>query len=434
MKLFIKNYKYIILFLIFILVISYICIQNYTLIENNTGYCNRFNFMSTNENLFKRQNTQTTPPVTFYNYRCSTTSETTDSDDSTTANNCIIGFYTSTTLDNNSFITDVSHIAITGDTIQEKIDNCAVAANNAKGVTNVDFFAIDESSDQCNCYMYSLNTVNIGDLNAETDGLRIKNTSIPTTCNGLEDMINYNNDDNNYNKLGFGGFTNTGIDKIRTKLGDFVTVYDPVCDNQKDLDKLTQDIYTCISGISQGTTTTTSTCIDMINNYKTSGESYNRILGGIEFTSTSPDYKCDDRDCIEQSFEDSNYLGQVFNTFKQNSITDSSYADFSKNLYNFKMAIAEEQESKMDTTSTYIKYLLLILIIIITVIMFFLNITNPDIVTAEVLISYIIFLVLLIFFTSNYFNVDYGPLNKFLSLHLGNAGDRNVFQSIGYSA
>ena len=433
MKLFIKNYKYIILFLIFILVISYICVQNYTLIENNTGYCNRFNFIPTNENLFKPQNTQTTPPVTFYNYRCSTTSETTDSDDSTTANNCIIGFYTSTILDNNSFITDVSHIAITGDTIQEKIDNCAVVANNAKGVTNVDFFAIDESSDQCNCYMYSLNTVNMGDLNAEADGLRIKNTSIPTTCNGLEDLINHNNDDKSYYKLGFGGFTNSGIDKIRSGLGDFVTVYDPVCDSMKNQESLTNEIYTCINGISQGTSTS-ETCNTIINNYKTSGDNYNGILGNIEFTSTTPDYQCNDRECIEQSFEDSNYLGQVFNSFKQNSVSNSSYADFSKNLYNFKMAIAEEQESKMDTTSTYIKYLLLIVIIIITVIMFFLNITNPDIVTAEVLISYIIFLVLLIFFTSNYFNVDYGPLNKFLSLHLGNAGDRNVFQSIGYSA
>ena len=54
--------------------------------------------------------------------------------------------------------------------------------------------------------------------------------------------------------------------------------------------------------------------------------------------------------------------------------------------------------------------------------------------TAEILIGYLIFLVLIIFITSNYFNVDYGPLNKFLRLHLGNAGSRNIFQTPGYSA
>ena len=37
----------------------------------------------------------------------------------------------------------------------------------------------------------------------------------------------------------------------------------------------------------------------------------------------------------------------------------------------------------------------------------------PNIVTTEILISYIIFIILIIFITSKFFNIDYGPLNKF---------------------
>ena len=75
------------------------------------------------------------------------------------------------------------------------------------------------------------------------------------------------------------------------------------------------------------------------------------------------------------------------------------------------------------------QYLILIVIFIISVIMIILNITNPDIITAEILTGYILLIILIIFITSRFFNVDYGIFNKFFTLHLGSAGSRNNFES-----
>ena len=429
MNVLIKKYKYVIYIIIVIIIVSYICYSNYSLIENYTTACSSStSFPSVNYSLFKPKTTTSTPPVTYYNLDSTTTSS------ATTSGTPIISYYTQvndTTSPVNNFIIEISTNSLDATVSKNKINECATIANDQN---NADFFAIDSDSN-CKTYNLTTNTQNISSDNA----LIIKNFNIPENSDNIEDLINFNTG-SNYNNIGYGGFTTKAYNYIKNNgFGDFIRVYNPSCDIQNRENNLVDKIIECTNNLRDGGGGQVNgvSCETLLSEYDTLAENLDTLLGGtkgINFYQTDNYYSCSGEQCISGSFQDGNYLAEVYNHILQNTISDSSYADFSANLYNFKLSSAQENESGLATISTYIKYLFLIVIIIVTVVMIFMNITNPDVVTAEILISYIIFLVLLIFVTSNYFNVDYGPLNKFFSLHLGNAGDRNVFQSLGYSA
>ena len=429
MNVLIKKYKYVIYIIIVIIIVSYICYSNYSLIENYTTACSSStSFPSVNYSLFKPKTTTSTPPVTYYNLDPTTTSS------ATTSGTPIISYYTQvndTTSPVNNFIIEISTNSLDATVSKNKINECATIANDQN---NADFFAIDSDSN-CKTYNLTTNTQNISSDNA----LIIKNFNIPENSDNIEDLINFNTG-SNYNNIGYGGFTTKAYNYIKNNgFGDFIRVYNPSCDIQNRENNLVDKIIECTNNLRDGGGGQVNgvSCETLLSEYDTLAENLDTLLGGtkgINFYQTDNYYSCSGEQCISGSFQDGNYLAEVYNHILQNTISDSSYADFSANLYNFKLSSAQQNESGLATISTYIKYLFLIVIIIVTVIMIFMNITNPDVVTAEILISYIIFLVLLIFVTSNYFNVDYGPLNKFFSLHLGNAGDRNVFQSLGYSA
>lgn len=430
MNVLIKKYRYVIYLIIVIIIVAYICYSNYNLIENYTTACrSSTSFPSVNYTLFKAKTTTSTPPVTYYNIESSSSSTTATT---ATSGTPIISYYTElkdTTSPINNFIIEISSNSLDATTSsKDKINDCATVANSED---NADFFAIDTDSN-CKIYRLSTDTQNI----SADNGLIIKNFNIPDDSNTIENLINFNTA-SNYNNIGYGGFTTKAYNYIKNSgFGDFIRSYNPSCDIQNAEKELVNKNIECINNLKNGGTGEVDgvPCQTLLSNYDTLANNLDTLLGGINFYQTDNYYSCSGEQCISGSFQDDNYLAKVYNNILQNTISDSSYADFSANLYNFKLSSAQENESGLATISTYIKYLFLIVIIIVTVVMIFMNITNPDVVTAEILISYIIFLVLLIFVTSNYFNVDYGPLNKFFSLQLGNAGDRNVFQNLGYSA
>ena len=157
----------------------------------------------------------------------------------------------------------------------------------------------------------------------------------------------------------------------------------------------------------------------------------NNIIDNIRTTLGVGDFHTDT--CGNLQFDRNGYIGRYADDASLFAMPDASLNEVNNNLKEFKNVLAQENETSLETKSTFITYLFFIIILIITSIMIILNFIKPDIVTAEILIGYLIFLVLIIFITSNYFNVDYGPLNKFLTLQLGNAGSRNIFQTPGYS-
>lgn len=119
---------------------------------------------------------------------------------------------------------------------------------------------------------------------------------------------------------------------------------------------------------------------------------------------------------------------------RDGAMTEASYNIINETIKDYKNALAEENETSLHATSTHMNYIFFILVIMITIIMIILNFTNPDIVSAEILIAYIIFLVLIIIISSNYFSVNFEPINRIFRIFLGNSGSRNIFQSPGYKA
>lgn len=224
--------------------------------------------------------------------------------------------------------------------------------------------------------------------------------------------------------IGRGALTVSGINKLNKNNAKYIN---PLSERLKKVLDSTSQANSCIQDES------TEDC----NKYRQTILNEARTVSLALDVQNSPFVNCDIDDisyCIATSFADRNYLASTRDRFTENLLNDASINELDMTLDEYKNTLAQNNESSLQTTSTYIIYLFFILVLIITAIMITLNIIKPDIITAETLIGYIIFLVLIIFVTSNYFNVDYGPLNKFLNVHLGNAGSRNIFQNIGYSA
>ena len=223
---------------------------------------------------------------------------------------------------------------------------------------------------------------------------------------------------------GRGGFTKKG----RRKINDNNVKYlDPRCDVIQEMFDDSEQLTGCLENPES----------EDCNGYGDIVVNNARLIDKALGVDNAPFADCitNDRDeCLAQSFRNGNYLGSTRDMFTENLLNDASLNEIDFTIDEYKNTLAQNNESSLQTTSTYIIYLFFILVLIISVIIITLNIIKPDIITAETLTGFIIFLVLIIFVTSNYFNVDYGPLNKFLTFHLGNAGSRNIFQNIGYSA
>jgi ABC-type sugar transport system permease subunit len=434
MKNIIKKYRYIIILSIVFLFLIWICCSNYSIIEKYTCRSS-ISFPPINYTQFKPMNTGGYSPVTYYNYKCA------NDDD----NDCTIGFYTpSLTRENstgNGFIKFINKVEASGNTIQEKLDHCAKRANESP--SPIDFFALnsDDAGNDCYCNLYSLTAGNLRSLKNDVDSLIIKSIDLPRNCNSLDILKNKNiplpplpsnNTDISYVGIGFGAFTTRGYNEIRKSSylvddDNFLRYYDPLCDSQTAFQKYTDAIKSCNTGKIDGSRTP-SDCDSLLNNYNLIAGNMNTTLGGINFIGSHTDNTfCNNGNCITQSFDDGNYLGNAFSQLSANTITEISYNQYNTNVSNYNESLAKVEESKLKTISTSMIYLLLVVVLIITLIMFFLNITNSDIITAEILIGYIIFIVIIVFFTSKFFNVDYGVFNQFFSLQLGESGSRSVF-------
>ena len=438
MKNIIKKYRYIIILSIVFLLLIWICCSNYSIIEKYTCRSS-ISFPPLNYTQFKAMNTGGYSPVTYYNYKCMNND----------ANDCTIGFYTPSLTsekstqngvnNSNGFIKFMDKVQASGNTIQEKLDNCAKKANES--ANSIDFFALNGSDNggDCYCNLYTLDHDNLQSLNNDIDSLIIKSIDLSRNCNDLDILKNNNIPlptspvDTSYVGIGFGAFTLHGYNEIKQSLyrdsvsnNNFLRYYDPLCDSQTAFNKYTEEIKACNTGVINGSKTL-SDCTLLLNKYKQISNDMNTILGNINFVQDSQDLMCNSGNCIASSFSEGNYLGNVFSELSANTITESSYNQYTKNVLNYNESLAKVEESKLETISTSMIYLLLVVVLIITLVMFFLNITNPDIITAEILIGYIIFIVIIVFFTSKFFNVDYGIFNQFFSLQLGESGSRSVF-------
>lgn len=434
---FMKQYKFMIIFIIALAVAITICTNNYQIIERFTGTCrNNLLLPPIDTTSFKpiHINHSSGNPVTYYNYRCVDTNTP----------DCITGFYTgyleqdggkSNNLIKSIATIDLSHSATS---LNEQIGQCANLAATYSDPNNREahfFTLVGSGSDaSCSCNLYTLDTGSIDQYNISENALVMNSIDISAdqaaSCDTiLNKLINYNNQngiDQSYEKLGVGGFTSKGYSYLENLTGDnkdVIRYYDPLCDAESQQNSLVRAINNCITDISNGTRVSAD-CESYIERYTENAAKVNNILGGAQFNTTGPNYECSGGLCISGAFQPGNYLGNMYTEFSNNTLDGLTYLTYTQSLDDYKQSLAQQEESSMETISTYMKYFMLIIVIVITLIMFFLNMTNPDIVSAEMMIGYIVFLIIIIFVTSRYFNVDYGPLNRMFSVELGEAGSR----------
>jgi len=92
----------------------------------------------------------------------------------------------------------------------------------------------------------------------------------------------------------------------------------------------------------------------------------------------------------------SEYINDFFND--DWTVTDSSANAFNKQITDYETTSAELDETKLDYTSTFMLYIFLTIVLVIAVILAILTMTNPDIVSAEMVIGYVIFISLITYF------------------------------------
>ena len=119
---------------------------------------------------------------------------------------------------------------------------------------------------------------------------------------------------------------------------------------------------------------------------------------------------------------DNVYINDFFND--DWTVTDSSANAFNKQLANYETTSAELDETKLDYTSTFMLYIFLTIVLVIAVILAILTMTNPDIVSAEIVIGYVIFISLITYFLYGQQKVEKNVSNE---LFKGDNMVANVF-------
>ena len=90
------------------------------------------------------------------------------------------------------------------------------------------------------------------------------------------------------------------------------------------------------------------------------------------------------------------------------------HSEISANVFkNYELTMAEYEDKKLDYTSNYLVYIFLTLVTLIAVILLVLSITNPDIVSVELVIGYVILITAIVFFGTKYFNFFKEDVHEF---------------------
>lgn len=425
MKFFIKKYKYIFVLLLTIIIVSYFYYSNYYTIENFTCSNNLINpIILTSESSFEKHNVTNQNNGSDVDYYTLSTSNNNL--------NCFSSTYKVENITNNPLIDSknskiISTSTENGVSFEEILNECS---NFAKEKID-DFFTLD-SNGNCNSYKFKNNP-----SNSEINYKNFIYLNTPSNISELSELANINNcninqsvTNSNITALGYGGFTDNGkYNVINNNVSESIRYYNPICIDEYNINNL----YTEICNNTCSTINCSGEITKIINFQE---DIINRMnAGNFAGKTTGKDGKYVN---IEEVFETSGTL--LYNTYNSlnDSIsnylgTDTKDIDLSYTIYNkeLQQETAIENESSLNNKSTYTQYMLLIVIVIISIVMFVLNISQPSIITAEILTGYLIFLVLVLFITSKFFNVDYGIFNKFFSLQLGNSGSRNMFSPVG---
>ena len=106
-----------------------------------------------------------------------------------------------------------------------------------------------------------------------------------------------------------------------------------------------------------------------------------------------------DDQTYQQFYDDSQYINDFIKfidapEYPQKIIGEASY----------NTTLAEFEDTKLDYKSNYLISIFLTLVVVIAIILIILSVTNPDIISAELIIGFVILIAAIVFFGTKYFN------------------------------
>lgn len=216
-----------------------------------------------------------------------------------------------------------------------------------------------------------------------------------------------------YKNQGAGLITENGLQKLKDNNFDRLSEVNKYCNDDYNINTDFNSLESCLStaykkeNVNEKITemgecfsTKGNSIIDSIsNNYE---YVWNKF---IPFNSVSRA----DRDI---DLTNSNYINNFTDDIQ--FLSDTSIHDlYRSSISGYETTLANFKDTDLDFKSNFLLYLFLIIVIIIAVILVILSITNPDIVTAELVIGYVIFIALILFLGSKYFNLFKEDVNKY---------------------
>jgi hypothetical protein len=272
--------------------------------------------------------------------------------------------------------------------------SCQQLADN---YTSFDFYTYNNG--KCNFYDMCSNIYN---TNFKPD---ISNLLYITCSN--DDIQNLNN---NFKSLGPGAFINNSYKKIKDNNFKYVSYANNVCANDLKVNSEFDSLEVCLETANQEISLNTR-LNDICNCFYLHGK---QIINTISNDYNDLFYTNIPKNFVttETSSELSNneYINNFYDTIEKHTISEASYnlllnTNITGGSSAYQSNLDKNDETHIEYKSTHLRTLFVTIILIITIILVVLSITNPTIISVEILISYVTFIILLIFIGSKYFKL-----------------------------
>lgn len=268
--------------------------------------------------------------------------------------------------------------------------NTSVECDLSAHSLNYDFYTFNNNN---TCSLYKFTDTNYNDAS---------NTLYFQCVSGSRpDYTDYS-----LNKLtGKGYFTAAGYDKLfdsNIDAGKYITSINTYSLKNESIQNILHDIKSNINNISSESNIDRK--FGLMNTLSGEISSYLHSLEN-DFSNLwihMPQYITGDKpehQKYQQFYGDSSYIMQFIDKIGASEIATKIIGDLSYNT-----TLGEFEDTKLDYKSNFLISIFLTLVVVIAIILVILSVTNPDIISAELIIGFVILIAAIVFFGTKYFN------------------------------
>lgn len=278
-------------------------------------------------------------------------------------------FYINSTVDVSHVLTDIS--------INNNISTESLCGTIAKQYGS-DLFYYNSTSNQC-----TLGNINYTTPASDTSVLYVICLT-PTATTAIS----------GYTHLGKGLFTKSGYDTMLANNFSKITEVNKYClgnsiitDNLTDISSCINDASNNIEAIGICISTYGNNIIGEISgNYQSTWDEFKPFKVSSGTDNLQLDYNQDTSDYIND-FSGANW-----------TITEETKLKYDNDIASYETTKGEFENTQLAYTSSFFLYMFLTIVLIIAVILAILSMTNPDIVSIEIIIGYVLFISLITYF------------------------------------